>query len=149
VDVLPVGVKAVYASANEETAMREVTVRKRALGGRKQIAIADYPRMTYVLSVTTQRNLSLAGRLPPELAAVVGQCLHSASFSPSQDLASIWIANSIESVIFPSATGSGNNIVIYLANFGRRSVVVRNRAEVLAALRRHVSAGISLDKISH
>jgi hypothetical protein len=98
--------------------------------------------MTYVLSVTTRRNLTLAGKLPPALAAVVGQCLHSASYSASRDLASIWIANSIESVMFPSATGSGNNIVIYLANSGRRCVVVRNRKEVLAALRRHVLAGI-------
>jgi RES domain-containing protein len=34
----PVGVKTVYASFEEETAAREVNVRKRALGGRSQIA---------------------------------------------------------------------------------------------------------------
>jgi len=133
---VPIGVRAVYASADEETAMREVTVRKRALSGRKQIDVGEYPRMTYVLSVTTQRNLDLGGKLPRELAAVVAECLRGPLYSASQELAAIWIAQGIDSVVFPSATGTGNNIVIYLANAGRRSVAVQNREEVLAALRR-------------
>ena len=57
---VPVGVRAVYASLEEETALREVTTRKRALGGRSQINVGEYPRMTYVLSVATRRNLDLA-----------------------------------------------------------------------------------------
>jgi hypothetical protein len=36
---VPVGVRAVYASLEEETALREVTIRKSALGGRGQIAV--------------------------------------------------------------------------------------------------------------
>jgi RES domain-containing protein len=133
---VPAGVKAVYASVDEETAMREVTARKKALSGRKQLDLGEYPRMTYVLSVTIRRNLQLAGRLPPELGGVVAQCLRSSSYSDSQDLAAIWIAQGIESVVFPSSTGIGKNIVIYLANAGRRSVAVRNRDHVLAALRK-------------
>src|ERR1700693_481121 len=42
----------------------------------------------------------------------------------------------IDSVVFPSATGTGRNVAVYLANAIAGSVVVRNRAEVLAALRR-------------
>lgn len=133
---VPRGVKAVYASADEETAMREVTARKTALGGRKQIAIGEYPRMTYVLSVATRRNLNLAEELPHELAAIVAECVRCPLHSPSQELSAIWIAEGIDSVVFPSATGAGNNIVIYLANAGRRSVTVRNREEVLVALRK-------------
>ncbi len=34
---VPVGVRAVFASLEEETALREVTTRKSALGGRSQI----------------------------------------------------------------------------------------------------------------
>jgi RES domain-containing protein len=133
---VPVGVRAVYASADEETAIREVTARKKALSGRKQIPLGEYPRMTYVLSVTTRRNLNLAGGLPRELANVVKQCVRSSQYSPSQELAAIWVAEGIESVVFPSATGAGINIAIYLANAARRSVGVRNRDQVLAALRR-------------
>jgi len=59
----------------------------------------------------------------------------------SRELAGIWIAEGIESVVFPSATGAGRNVVVYLANAGGGSVVVRNRDEVLAALRRPPAPG--------
>jgi hypothetical protein len=60
--------KAVYASLDEETAVREVTTRKRVLGGRNEIDVGQYPRMTHVLTVATNRNLNLAAALPSELA---------------------------------------------------------------------------------
>src|SRR5258708_19012062 len=50
---VPPGVRAVYASLDEETALREVTHRKSASGGRRQIDVGQYPRMTYILFVTT------------------------------------------------------------------------------------------------
>ena len=133
---VPVGVRAVYASLEEETALLEVSMRKGALGGRSQITIGEYPRMTYVLSVASHRHLDLAATLPSELAKVVRFCLRGPEYSASQELAAIWIAEGIDSVVFPSVTGSGRNVAIYLANAGAGSVTVRNRDEVLAALRR-------------
>jgi RES domain-containing protein len=133
---VPVGMKAVYASLDEQTASREVTTRKSALGGWNQINVGEYPRMIYVLSVSTHRNLDLAAMLPQELANVVARCLRAPRHSASQELAALWIAEGIESVVFPSATGAGRNVVVYLANAGAGSVVVRNRDKVLAALRR-------------
>jgi hypothetical protein len=130
-----VGVRAVYASLEEVTALREVTSRKNALGGRSQINVGEYPRMTYVLSVATHRNLDLAATLRSELANVVRLCLKP-GYSASQELADIWISEGIDSVVFPSATGAGRNVAVYLANAAAGSVVVRNRAEVLAALGR-------------
>ena len=133
---VPVGVKAVFASLEEETALREVTTRKSALGGWNQIKLGEYPRMTYVISVATHRNLDLAATLPLELAKTVERCLRTSQYSASQELAALWIARGIESVVFPSATGVGRNVVVYLANAAAGSVVVRNRDNVLAALRR-------------
>jgi RES domain-containing protein len=133
---VPIGVRAVYASLEEETALREVTTRKNALGGRSLISVGEYPRMTYVLSVATNRNLDLAATLPSELANVVRLCLRGPGYSVSQELAGIWISEGIDSVVFPSATGAGRNVAVYLATAAAGSVVVRNRAEVLAALRR-------------
>jgi RES domain-containing protein len=133
---VPVGVRAVYASLEEVTALREVTSRKNALGGRSQINVGEYPRMTYVLSVATHRNLDLVATLQSELANVVRLCLLGPGYSPSQELADIWISEGVDSVVFPSATGAGRNVAVYLANAGAGSVIVRNRAEVLAALRR-------------
>ena len=133
---VPVGVRAVYASLEEETALREVTTRKRALGGREGISVGDYPRMTYILSVKTQRNLDLAATLPSELTKAVRLCLRGPGYSASQELAAIWIAEGIDSLVFPSATGIGRNFAMYLSNAGPGSVIVRNRDELLAALRR-------------
>jgi RES domain-containing protein len=133
---VPVGVKAVYASLEEETALREVTSRKSALGGRSKINVGEYPRMTYVLSVATHRNLDLAAKLASELADMVRLCLRGPGYYVSQELAAIWISEGIDSVVFPSATGAGRNVAVYLVNAGADSVLVRNRAEVLAALRR-------------
>jgi len=61
---VPLGVRAVYASLEEETALREVTSRKNALGGRSQTSVGEYPRMICVLSVATNRNLDLSGGEP-------------------------------------------------------------------------------------
>jgi RES domain-containing protein len=133
---VPVGVKAVYASLEEETALREVTARKSSLGGRNQISVGEYPRVTYIISVATKRNLDLAATLPPRLAKIVRLCLHGPGYSASQELAAIWVARGIDSVVFPSVTGAGRNVAIYLANAGPGSVVIRNRGEILAALRR-------------
>lgn len=132
---VPVGVNAVYATFDEDTALREVTARKKALRGRAQIDIGEYPRLTYVITVHTQRCIDLAAGLPSALAAVVSRCLRSHRYSISQELAAIWIGEGIDSVVFPSATGVGRNLVIYLANAGARSVILRNRDEILAALR--------------
>jgi hypothetical protein len=92
--------------------------------------------MTYVLSVATYRNLHLAVMLPSELASVVRRCVARPGYSVSQELAAICISEGIDSVVFPSATGTGRKVAVYLANAPAGSVVVRNRAEVVAALRR-------------
>ena len=92
--------------------------------------------MTYVLSVMTNRSFDLAVTLPSALANVVRLCLRGPGYSASQKLVGIWISEGIDSVVFPSATDAGRNVAVYLANAAAGSVVVRNRAEVLAALRR-------------
>jgi RES domain len=50
----PKGTRAVYASLDEDTATREVTARKTRLGGKAQIALKDYPRLTYIISINAK-----------------------------------------------------------------------------------------------
>jgi RES domain-containing protein len=133
---VPVGVRAVYASPEEDTALREVTQRKATLGGERQIDVGEYPRMIYLLAISTRRNLDLTNSLDPQLAKVVERCLAGRSHTASQELAAIWIKEGIESVVFPSATGTGKNAVVYLENARGSSVIVRNRDEILKAFRR-------------
>jgi hypothetical protein len=134
-------VRAVYASAEEDTALREVTQRKTTLGGDRQIDVGEYPRMIYLLAISTQRNLDLTLSLDPQLEQVVRHCLVGRSHTASQELAAIWIKASIESVVFPSATGAGKNVAVYLQNAKGSSVIVRNRDEVLKALRQTTARG--------
>lgn len=140
---VPVGVRAVYASAEEDTALREVTQRKTALGGEHRIDVGEYPRMIYLLSISTQRNLDLTDRPDKQVEQVVRRCLAGGGHAASQELAAIWIKKGIESVVFPSATGAGKNVAVYLENAKGNSVIVRNRDEVLKALRRTTVRGSS------
>ena len=87
-----------------------MTSRKSALGGRSQISVGEYPRVTYVFSVATKRNLDLAVTLPSELANVVRLCLRGPGYYVSQELADIWISEGIDSVVFPSATGAAETL---------------------------------------
>ena len=86
------------------------------------------------LRIATRRNLDLSISLLPELRDVLSRALRRGDHAPSQTLAGIWIEAGIESVVFPSATGSGRNVAVYLANAGTGRVKVHNRAAVLAAL---------------
>ena len=124
-----------YASFDEQTALREVTARSSLLHGRNFIEFRDYPRMIYVLRISTQRNLDLSVPLGPDLHKVFTHALVPRDHKASQALAGIWIDAGIESVVFPSATGAGRNVVVYLSNSALDSVIVHNRAAVLAALR--------------
>ena len=66
--------RAVYASLDEETAAREVTARKARLGGKAQIALKDYPRLTYAVAIEAKkcvdsRNIGSNAVLKDVLAA--------------------------------------------------------------------------------
>jgi RES domain-containing protein len=132
---VPPGTLAVYASLEEETALREVNARKNLLGGGGQVKLRDYPRMTYILRIATRRNLDLSIPLPPDLQNTLARSLRRGDHAASQVLAGIWIEAGIDSLVFPSATGSGRNVVVYLGNAGAGSVKVHNREAVLAMLR--------------
>jgi hypothetical protein len=94
--------------------------------------------MIYLLAISTQRTLDLTHSLDTQLEPVVERCLAGRSHTASQELAAIWIKEGIESVVFPSATGTGKNVVVYLENASGSSVMVRNRDEILKAFRGHL-----------
>jgi hypothetical protein len=90
--------------------------------------------MIYVLRIATQRNLDLSLPVPRELKNLLTRSPRPGSHSVSQALVAISIEAGIQSVVFPSATGSGRNVVVYLPNASAGGVIVLNRAAVLAAL---------------
>lgn len=135
---VPVGIPAVYASVEEDTALREAANRQATLRGQDNTDFRAYPRLTYVLHIKTERSLNLSTVLAPDLQRVVVDCLGPGQHFASQQLANIWIAEGIDSIIFPSATGVGHNVAVYVANAQPESVSVLNRDEIIAHLRRRL-----------
>jgi len=56
----PVGTLAVYLSATDSGASKEVTARKSRLGGVGQISIDKYPRVVYAVAVDLKNGLNLS-----------------------------------------------------------------------------------------
>ena len=135
---VPVGVPEVYASMEEDTALREAAARQLSLRGQNQIEFSDYPRLTYVLRVRTERNIDLSSGLGMELQHAVTECLKPGKHTYSQQLAAVWIAEGIESVVFPSATGLGRNVAVYIAKAGQASVIIFNRDQIVEHLYRRL-----------
>lgn len=55
-----IGMRAVYLSATDSGAGKEVTARKARLGGSPQITVSKYPRIVYAVSVNLDRTLHLS-----------------------------------------------------------------------------------------
>ena len=55
-----VGTRAVYLSATDSGASKEVTARKARLGGAAQITTDKYPRVVYAVAVSLKRTLDLS-----------------------------------------------------------------------------------------
>ena len=131
------GTRAVYASLDEETAMREVTARKTHLGGKAQIALKDYPRLTYVISVEVKkcvdfRNIGNDAVLEEVLAAA----RDPVDLGPSQDVGAYLAKKGIEAVLFPSVAGGGANVAAFLDTDPPAKVVIANRKEILEGIRK-------------
>jgi RES domain-containing protein len=54
---VPAGFRAVYGSTDEQTILREVTERKKRLGGRTLIEPKDYPRITHRFDARLERHV--------------------------------------------------------------------------------------------
>jgi RES domain-containing protein len=133
----PMGIRAVYLSATDSGASKEVTARKSRLGGTAQISTAKYPRVVYAVALDLQKTLDLSD-LGISLAgeAVVKTCLALDSLDPSMDLASELQAEGIQALLFPSVVGGDSNLVVYRANCGRKALALQNEKEVIEQAKR-------------
>jgi len=123
------GTRAVYASLDEGTAAREVTARKAGLGGKAQIALKDYPRLTYAVVIETKKcvDFRYIGS-----NAVLRDALAAASdlddLGPSQEVGAYLLDKGIEVV------GGGANIAAFLHGDPPAKVAIGNRKEIVEAL---------------
>ena len=130
------GTRAVYASLDEETAAREVTARKTRLGGQAQIALKDYPRLTYVISIEAKecvdfRNIGSNAVLKDVLAAA----RDPDDLGPSQEVGAYLVEKGIDAFIFPSVAGAGASIAAFPDADPPAKVAIGNRKEILEAIK--------------
>jgi RES domain-containing protein len=85
--VASVGTKAVYLSATDSGASKEVTAREARLGGAAQITVAKNPRVVYAVSVNLERVLDLTTvTVCAVLKALRKKCLSANELVPSMEL---------------------------------------------------------------
>jgi RES domain-containing protein len=127
-----VGTRAIYLSATDSGASKEVTARKARLGGAAQISIDKYPRVVYAVDVDLKRalNLSALGSSPSGEAVRIA-CLAKNDLSASMDLAHELEARGIEGLLFPSVVGGDDNLVIYRANCDPKALILQNEQKVI------------------
>jgi len=131
----PIGTRAVYLSATDSGASKEVTSRKARLGGVGQISIDKYPRVVYAVAVDLRKVLDLSALgSSQEAEAVRTTCLDRNDLRPSMELARELNSAGIQGLVFPSVVGSEDNLVVYRANCGRKALALKNEREVINQL---------------
>ena len=132
-----VGIRAVYLSATDSGASKEVMARKARLGGAAQISTDKYPRVVYAVAVNLKRALDLSALGASQAGEEVRlACLNKADLTASMDLARELEAKGIQGLLFPSVVGGDDNLVIYRTNCGRRALMIRNELEVIDQAKR-------------
>jgi RES domain-containing protein len=133
----PAGTRAVYLSATDSGASKEVTARKARLGGVGQISTDKYPRVVYEVAVDLKRTLNLATLRSSQAAEAVREaCLDHDDLSASMELARELISAEIEGLLFPSVVGGDDNLVVYRANCGRKALSLKNERAALEQMNR-------------
>lgn len=133
----PIGTRAVYLSATDSGASKEVTARKSRLGGVGQISTDRYPRVVYAVAVDLKKALNLSTLGPSQAAkAVRATCLDKDDLRPSMELARELISAGIQGLVFPSVVGGDDNLVVFRANCGRKALSLKNERDVIDQVKR-------------
>lgn len=133
------GMRAVYGSANEETALRESSARTSRLAGRSGIAMIEYPRITYVIAVKAATHVDLS-TASPDAASIVPACLAPSDLAASQEVGEFFRSRGVQAIGYPSAIAGfqGRNLVIFRDVTPAPMVALVNREQILEELRRLV-----------
>jgi RES domain-containing protein len=132
-----VGIRAVYLSATDSGASKEITARKARLGGAAQISTDKYPRVVYAVAVNLKRALDLSALGSSQAGEAVRlACLNKADLTPSMELSRELEAEGIQGLLFPSVVGGDDNLVVYRANCGRKALKLQNEQQVIDQAKR-------------
>lgn len=130
------GTRAVYASLDEETAVREASARRRRLAGTPLINLRAYPRLTYLISARMTKCVDFrSATRSRDLDDMLSAALNPDDLETSQSVGEYLLDRSVEGIIFPSVLGTGTNLVVFKDAEAAPYVDILNRDEVMKALR--------------
>jgi RES domain-containing protein len=140
----PIGTRAVFASLDEETAVREAMGRRRRLAGTPPVDFKAYPRLTYLIQAKMARCVDLRSTASSQDSdEMLKAALDPDDQEASKDVGKYLLARGVNGIIFPSVLGDGTNLVVFKDAGPAPFVDIQNRDEVLEALRefaRQISA---------
>ncbi len=130
------GIRAVYGSFNERTAVGEAANRAARLAGSAGISFVGYPRVTYVIAVKLSRCLDLVDE-DPDAHAILSAAL-DANLTASHEVGQFCREQGVQGIAYPSAVASlsGRNVVVFPDVILRPTIELVNRDEIIRELRR-------------
>lgn len=132
-----VGIQAVYLSATDSGASKEVTARKARLGGAAQISTDKYPRVVYAVAVNLKRILDLSALGASQAGEAVRLAsLNKADLTASMELSHELEAEGIQGLLFPSVVGGDDNLVVYVTNCTAKALSLKNEQQVIDQAKR-------------
>ena len=136
-----VGTAAVYLAESDAVASREVTARKARLGGAAQISLDKYPRIVFTVEFTLQKVVDLTMKpLTRGMAPIRDKCLAIDDITWSQKLGHLLVKSGVDGLMFPSAIGSGLNLIVYNQCCASDALRLQNEKELLARLKKIATA---------
>lgn len=130
------GIRAVYGSFDEPTAVGEAVNRAARLAGHAGISFAGYPRVTYVIAVKLSRHLDLEGQ-DPDGQAILSAAL-DANLTASHEVGQFCREQGVQGIAYPSAVAglNGRNVVVFRDVMPRPTIDLVNRDQIVRELRR-------------
>jgi RES domain-containing protein len=131
------GIHAVYGSADEETARHESAARASRLAGNSGSAFNEFPRITYVISVSASRSVDLTVE-SAAASAILPACLTRDDFTASQEVGEWFRSRGVQAIRFPSAIPGfrGRNLVAFRDVDPAPAVDLLNREQIVDQFRR-------------
>jgi hypothetical protein len=133
-----VGVRAVYLSATDTGATKEMTARKSRLGGSAQISTAKYPRIVFAVTAELQRVL----RLDDLGSSVLGGDIRKACLEENDLAASVNVATQLQRSAFKDSSfpvsfrEAMTTLIVFLGNCEDGALQIENKDEFIGEARK-------------
>jgi RES domain-containing protein len=135
------GTAAVYLAESDAVASNEVTARKARLGGAAQISLDKYPRIVFTVEFALQKVVDLTMKpLTRGMAPIRDKCLAIDDITWSQQLGDLLVKSGVDGLMFPSAIGSGLNLIVYNQCCASDALRLQNKKGLLARLKKIATA---------